>query len=147
MRRRTPLRRGGLLRRAGIHPARRATGPTVDVVVLVLTRAGGCCERCGTGLGPVRGVDYSLHHRLARGMGGTRRAGINRPSNLLAVCGHGTSGCHGWVESHRVEAYVAGWLVRRGLDPVEHPVIVRGQRVLLTDSGRYYQVPAAGGAA
>jgi hypothetical protein len=35
-----------------------------------------------------------------------------RASNLLAVCGDGTTGCHGWMEAHRREAReVWGWEV------------------------------------
>jgi hypothetical protein len=47
-------------------------------------------------------------------MGGTRVAEINQPANLLALCGSGTTGCHGWVESNREQAYELGLLVRRG---------------------------------
>lgn len=55
----------------------------------------------------------STQHRVARGMGGTRWAGINLPSNLLTLCGSGTTGCHGWVEAHPVWATAHGWSVPR----------------------------------
>lgn len=44
-------------------------------------------------------------------MGGTRSAWINEPPNLLLLCGSGTTGCHGWVESHRDDARRDGFLV------------------------------------
>lgn len=74
----------------------------------VLTRAGGLCELCG-------GYRASnIHHRRPRGMGGTKAQWINEPSNLLALCGSGTMGCHGMIESNRAEAYDRGWLLRTG---------------------------------
>ncbi len=56
------------------------------------------------------------------------------PSNLLWVCGTGTTGCHGYMESERIEARENGWLVRHGHDPRESPVLLwDGRRVLLDD--------------
>lgn len=44
-------------------------------------------------------------------MGGSRWPGINLPSNLLTLCGSGTTGCHGWVEGHPEWAKAQGWSV------------------------------------
>lgn len=44
-------------------------------------------------------------------MGGTRWPGINLPSNLLTLCGSGTTGCHGWVEHHPTWAKAHGWSI------------------------------------
>lgn len=44
------------------------------------------CVLCGR-------VDFSIHHVLKRSQGGD-----DVRSNLLALCGHGTAGCHGLVE-------------------------------------------------
>lgn len=72
---------------------------------LVYDRDAGCV-RCGTTQG------LTVHHRLPRGRGGP-----DSPDNLLSACGSGTTGCHGWIESHRAEAYISGWLVRTGFAP------------------------------
>jgi hypothetical protein len=42
-------------------------------------------------------------------MGGTKDPSINRPGNLILLCGDGVRGCHGWVETHREEAHDNGW--------------------------------------
>lgn len=66
-----------------------------------------------------------MHHRIPRGMGGTRWAGIHSPALLVLLCGDGTTGCHGWIESHRAEALRMGWLMSRHLfqiDPEDVPL-------------------------
>jgi len=115
----------------------RATGPRADVVEAVLERAQGLCEACGEMiLGNVRGEDWSLQHRVARGMGGSRRPILNTPPNLLLVHGSGTTSCHGYIESHPVEATAAGWRLHSTADPLAMPVIVGKSRwVLLTLKG------------
>jgi 5-methylcytosine-specific restriction protein A len=87
---------------------------TVSVVQL---RSAMCCERCGT----VSAYRWSLHHRIPRGMGGSRDPKLNEPANILHLCGSGTEGCHGLVESNRATAYEFGWLVRRGFEPSQVP--------------------------
>lgn len=95
----------------------KAQGVSPDDRLVVLTRAFFLCERCG------KRVDQSsIHHRTPRGMGGTRKKEINEPQNLLLLCGSGTTGCHGWIESHREEGYETGFLVRRGYKPEETPI-------------------------
>jgi len=42
-------------------------------------------------------------------------------ANLIAVCGSGTTGCHGWIENHRGESYRRGWLVHTNVDPATVP--------------------------
>lgn len=102
---------------------RRSTGPSAEQRAVVVTRAAGRCELCGERLSG-DGVAYSIHHRQARGAGGTRRPEANYPSNLLLVCGTGTTGCHGSIESNRDIAYDNGWLVRHPTDPATVPVWV-----------------------
>lgn len=82
-----------------------------------------------------------MHHRLPRGMGGSRstagRARTERASNLVIVCGTGTTGCHGWIESHRQDAYDTGWLVHRTDDPEQVPLIdTAGRRFMIDDHGK-----------
>lgn len=101
-----------------------------------LARAMGRCERCG---GSLTGWDaWSLHHRRARGMGGTRRASTESVANLVVLCGSGTTGCHGWVESNRDQARELGWLLRQQQEPEEEPVplwAAAGRPVLLDACG------------
>lgn len=109
------------------------TGPSKETVELLLERAGGLCERCGNVLRGERGFHWSVHHRLPRGRGGD-----NGLSGLAALCGHGTAGCHGRVESYRIQAYEDGWLVRTGHDPANSPVWLHdGRCAWFTDDGRY----------
>ena len=94
--------------------SRRKTGATDEVRMNVMARASFRCERCGSTL---MGVPVSVHHRRPRAMGGTKRLDTNYPSNLMALCGTGTSGCHGWIEQNRQVAYEEGWLVRQHEEP------------------------------
>lgn len=108
---------------------------------VVLTRAQGCCERCSAVLRGEPGVGFSVHHRRPRGMGGSRRHNVTSPVNLVALCGSGTTGCHGAVESNREAAFEAGWLVRQAADPALIPVDVFGLGlVFLTGDGDYRSV-------
>lgn len=112
------------------------TGPDAATVQLVLARDLHACVRCGADLFGLRGVGWSIQHRRARGMGGTDRPDTNQPQNLLAVCGSGTTGCHGWMEGHPIGAEVAGWRVRQSDDPRRMPVDhARYGRVFLTPNG------------
>ena len=88
-----------------------------STVTAVQGRSQNRCERCGTS----SAYRWSLHHRLPRGMGGTRDPELNNPCNVLHLCGSGTEGCHGWVESNRTISYEFGWLVRRGFEPSQVP--------------------------
>lgn len=54
-------------------------------------------------------------------MGGTRKPDSNSPANLLVLCGTGTTGCHGWIESHRLEGYENGIILYDRDNPTEHP--------------------------
>jgi hypothetical protein len=101
------------------------------VVKRVHERAGRRCERCGTG----DALRWSLHHRKPRGMGGTKNPAINSPANLILLCGSGTEGCHGWVESHRAASLNDGLLVHRNDDPSEVPVVLRYGEVFLDEEG------------
>lgn len=121
--RRTPLPRGGPLKRTSSRPKRpRDTGPSKTTRDIVWARAGGRCELCGEALaGP---VGFSVHHRLPRRMGGSRRPELNTPANLLVVCGSGTTGCHGRIESLREQAHTEGLLLHDGQDPATVPVLI-----------------------
>lgn len=149
--RRTPLARGGPLKRTSSRPKRaRDTGPTKTTRELVWARAGGRCELCGGSLAGV--VGFSIHHRLPRRMGGTRRPEVNTPANLLLVCGSATSpdGCHQRIESNRTQAYTDGLLLHEGADPATVPTLLTNparsawpQLLWLTVDGTYSEEPPA----
>lgn len=108
------------------------SGPSPAVRATVLTRAGYRCELCQT----LVSREFSVHHRRPRRMGGTRRADANAPHNLLLLCGSGTTGCHGWVESHRTSGYDDGIILYDRDDPADYPYRDRlGQWWILTPSG------------
>lgn len=69
-------------------------------------RDSGCCRRCGASTWD---GDFSRHHRIPHGAGGS--ALVDRASNVVTLCGSGTTGCHGWVEKHRTDAEILGYLL------------------------------------
>lgn len=82
------------------------------VVERIWTRDQGCCARCGVALDWVRrGFAWSVHHRCPRSMGGSSRLWVDQAANGLLLCGSGTTGCHGEVESNRDVARDEGFLV------------------------------------
>lgn len=99
----------------------------------------GRCARCGRA-GAFGALPLNTHHRRPRGMGGTKRGDANGLANLLTLCGSGTTGCHGWVESHRAEARAAGLLVSLHADPQDVPVQTWRGLLLLDNAGGEYQL-------
>jgi len=71
----------------------------------------------------------NLHHRQLRSQGGQ-----NTAANLIALCGSGTTGCHGWVHAHPKSATALGLIVASWADPAETPVRTWRGLVLLTDA-------------
>lgn len=109
----------------------RRTDPTPATVRLVRERDHNACARCG-------GTNQlTTHHRRARGMGGSRWPGINQPSNLLTLCGSGTTGDHGWVTNHPAESRDLGLSVSMHADPAAVPVLTWRGWVYLTNSGTF----------
>ena len=99
----------------------------------VLRRAGGYCERCGQS---VANTPASVHHRRPRGMGGAKTPDIHTAANQVLLCGSGTTGCHGEIESNRERAIDEGWLVPRRdpRQPIDVPVYISGDWYWVTDS-------------
>lgn len=119
------------------------TARTREIVTQRADRGGWpVCERCGTHRGA------NLHHRRPRQMGGSTDPATNTASNLLLLCGSGTTGCHGWIESHRAIAYQHGWLLRSWQIPLDTPVRIHDRGpVLLDDIGGMTPALPLGGAA
>lgn len=95
----------------------------------VLTRDGYQCWLCRENVG---GGVYSLHHRQGR-----TGADPHRYSNLIVLCGTGTTGCHGWVTVHPAQAYDLGLSVPRlgGQDTRLVPIVAGPQVYALDDYG------------
>jgi hypothetical protein len=86
-----------------------------EIRATILERDGYQCVRCGR----TCIYDHSIHHRIL----GNRKD--MRASNLITLCGSGTTGCHGWVHSHPQSATDAGWIVskfRKQQDTPDIPV-------------------------
>lgn len=110
------------------------TGPTPEIRRLVARRDRYECVRCGRELDQVWS-GHSLHHRLPRSH---PFPGLHNPSNLIHLCGSGTTGCHGWVHAHPKASYESGWLVHMDADPGDVPVwSARHGWILLDDHGGF----------
>jgi hypothetical protein len=93
------------------------------------------CVACGKVItGP-----YSIQHRKARGMGGTRRK-VTCADGIL-VHGTGNTLCHGTIEANPDWARTMGYRVDQSADVLEVPVYVVGFGWrLLTADGQYAPV-------
>lgn len=137
--RRTPLRAAArLVARKRTQTSTRRSGVPADARVLLWVRARGRCEVCEIDL--TQAIPMSAHHRLPRQAGGDRRPDVHSITNLLLVCGTGTTGCHGDIERNRSWAYERGYLVHRGLAPDEVPVRMHGRTWLLLPDGDLREV-------
>lgn len=85
------------------------TGPDAGTRRVVYGRSGGLCERCRAR----PGVD--VHHRRARGSGGSTAPGINSPANLVHLC----RACHEWVETNWSDAAETGWKISLQQQPTD----------------------------
>lgn len=81
----------------------------------VIARDQGNCFRCGKALWGHDGYtlvsladEYSIHHRKPGGVDGKPGQG----ASLILLCGTGTTGCQGWVESNREDATDAGFFIK-----------------------------------
>lgn len=100
--------------------------PTPQTRRLVLLRDAGRCVWCGRPWGS----RLDLHHRLLRSHGTD-----NRPSNLLSLCGSGTTGCHGAVHHNREKARTRGHVVAPWDTPALVPVLTWRGLLSLDDDG------------
>ena len=56
-------------------------------------------------------------------MGGSKNELLHESANLIALCGSGVTGCHGWVESYRDKAREKGFLLMKVESAEEIPFI------------------------
>ncbi|MGW4422596.1 HNH endonuclease [Streptosporangium sp. NPDC004631] len=112
----------------------------------VLERDGYACVCCGTS---IIGRSYSLQHRRARKMGGSRLPWIDRPQNLITTLGSATTDCHFRMEQRGEEDQSLGYVISEWpeLDPRFIPVQVVGEfgtsKVWLTPDGGLSNDPPA----
>lgn len=93
-------------------------GVTVRTRALVIERDDRRCQFDGRELDlAIPRGDYSLQHRRARGMGGSRDPETNGPANLVLVCGSATTGCHGYIEQHREHSRRRGFTLLQAQIP------------------------------
>lgn len=122
-----------------------AVRPSDATFALVWERDDGRCAFCGGHVHGTRGFDFSLHHRRPAGAGGDRRPETHAASNLVLLDGHGTSFCHGEIESRRTDAQARGFLIPKlSITPpqtwsIEHAV--HGWCYLLDDGSIAYDPP------
>jgi hypothetical protein len=109
---------------------------------LIITRDEGSCVVCGRMVVDTLDghplAEYSIQHRRARGMGGSRDKATVSPANGVVMCGHATSpnGCHHTVESRPAWGEARGYRVDQGVNPSHVPVwCVDKGWVLLDDFG------------
>jgi hypothetical protein len=134
----TPASRAREPRMATSKPKRqRDNGPDAATVANVLGRDGGCV-RCGGALHGRRGVDYSIHHRKLRSQGLD-----NSLPALVALCGDGVRGCHGWAHHNRKSARDLGLIIKPTQDPAAVPVehAQHGRVFLLAGGGWSTRAP------
>jgi hypothetical protein len=93
----------------------------------ILGRSKGKCEKCGGFVGE----GGQIHHRKARGMGGTKNPESRSLANALYV----HPSCHAWIESHREKSYENGWLVHSWQESTKIPVHRGHDWVTLLDDG------------
>ncbi len=84
------------------------------------------CVRCGI---HANAIGASIHHRKRR------RDGGHAWSNLVVLCGSGTTGCHGWATENPAAARADGVVVPSWDEPATTPILYRGQLVILGDDG------------
>lgn len=67
-------------------------------------------------------------------MGGSKRPELHQPANLIVLCGSGTTGCHGWVESHRHQARESGYLIYAIDNAEDIPFVDNQNRIWFIDN-------------
>ena len=80
----------------------------------IYERDGGICWHCGSA------ENLTIHHRINRGMGGSKL--LDRPSNLVLMC----TEHNGLMESEFMvarEARDKGWKVSRHSSPLHAPIV------------------------
>ena len=137
-----PARTAGQSKRKTPAPSRFSQ----ETKALIYARDHGRCQACGQ-LVTRSPWGYSFQHRIRAGMGGSKAWYINSPANGILLCGSGTTGCHGRIETTAEGGQMAlevGWALPRnqpGIDPADHPVATPRGWMRLTHDG--HAIPCA----
>jgi 5-methylcytosine-specific restriction protein A len=122
--RRTPLERGAPLV-AGARIGHAEPDPDWPAARAVALRRDRSCRRCA------HPTATDVHHRIARGMGGTSDPERHHITRLVSLC----RSCHRWVHDHPTDATREGWTVRRGGDCAVIPIRTEAGVLRLTGDG------------
>lgn len=87
---------------------------------ILYERSGNVCEICGCARAT------NAQHRVNKSQGGSWAL-----SNLIHVCGSGSTGCHGYIHSHPERSYANGWSVRQSMNPRHMPALLKAEHGLL----------------
>lgn len=135
--RRTPLARGGALKRTRMRVYRPAVA-NAEARNLVAARAEGKCE---AGLFGCADWGTDVHHRITKKAGGRKGAAAvvhDRASNTLLLC----RPCHGWVTDNPLSAYDLGLCLKEHHVTELEPLSYRGEFwAVLGDDGSVVGFP------
>ncbi|MGF3056187.1 hypothetical protein [Microbacterium sp. YY-01] len=93
------------------------------------------CQWCG-GAVRIDWGEYSIQHRRARGMGGSRLKDTGQPQNGVLVHGSATTGCHSEIERNPTKAAERGFRVAQYKNPAAIPIVTwDGRQLTLTVGG------------
>jgi hypothetical protein len=108
--------------------------PSKHTCDLVDARDEARCVRCGKSL--YNALTFSRHHRRMRSH---PFPGLHEASNVIDVCGSGSTFCHGWIHEHPREAMANGWLVSGFEDHPETVPVLTAQHgwALLGNDGNW----------
>lgn len=80
------------------------------------------CQWCGKTV-VIDWGRYSLQHRRARGMGGSKLKDTGQPQNGVLVHGSATQGCHAEIETEPDKATERGFRIKQGQNPLTVPIV------------------------
>jgi 5-methylcytosine-specific restriction endonuclease McrA len=102
----------------------RRTSASRERIAEIRAKKASSCRLCGTT------ENVNAHHLIPRSLGG-----VWTESNIVGLCGSGTTGCHGDIEHHHLDAL---YQLRASLTDAEYSYVVEKAGEGFMD--RYYPV-------